>query len=95
MTIRTDEADNADTCKVWGHTELHPTAEWNGWKGGRVWRWMIGYGVEISVHQQDPGPAYGVFYELGFGRHVVNIHDTIHRSTVGGVTVWTVSRAAA
>jgi len=55
---------------------------------------MIGHGAEISVHQQDPGPAYGVFYEPGYGRHVVHIHDTIHRSVVGGVTVWTVSRGA-
>lgn len=94
MTTRTDEPDNADTCKVWGHTELHPPAAWNEWRGGRVWRWMIGHGAEISVHQQDPGPAYGVFYEPGYGRHVVHIHDTIHRSVVGGVTVWTVSRGA-
>lgn len=95
MKVLTAEPDSADTCKVWAYTELMPPAKWNDYRGGRVWQWLIGYGVEIRVHQQDPGPAYGVFYELGFGRHVVNIHDTIHRSTVGGVTVWTVSRAAA
>lgn len=89
---RTDERDNAQACKVGAYTEMMPPAEWNNWEGGRVWRWMIGHGVELSVHQNDPGPAFGVFYEPGYGRHVINVHDTIHRSVVGGVTVWTVSR---
>ena len=81
---------DTDEIRVFAYTELLPPAAWNSYKGGRVWEWMQERGHDISCHQQDPGPAYGVFY-TSQGRHRVDIHQTIRRTELDGVVTWGVT----
>jgi hypothetical protein len=76
-----------ESITVKSYVDLLPPTNWGS--AGRVWRWMISHGLEIAARQEAGGPVYGVFYSR-HGRHVVNVGDTISRSTADGAVVWSV-----
>jgi len=68
--------------QIHAYTDLAEPADWNDHQGGAVWAWLYEHGQEITLHQEDPGPAYGIIPTLE-GPMRVDVGDWIIRGVEG------------
>ena len=67
---------------IMAYTDLLPPAEWNGNRGGAVWRWLHDHGSTLTAGQEPGGPAYGIVHTLE-GKMRAEIGDWIIRGVHG------------